>query len=173
MIIKFYLIVAYLLLNISSGFLFSFYYLYIENSIQNIKEFLCVLFFPVYGIGNWQYNRNIRISKQGLLPRKYYILKYLFRLHIVFYVIIFGGSLYLFIDTMSMFLHTDRSVSNSSFGTEAISFLGNAFLSFSEYVIIAAFLTLQFFILLFLLIIPYAMLKKYKKEQKISFNKVI
>jgi hypothetical protein len=67
------------------------------------------------------------------------------RLHIVFYVIIFGGSLYLFIDTMSMFLHTDRSVSNSSFGTEAISFLGNAFLSFSEYVIIAAFLTLQFF----------------------------
>lgn len=170
MIIKIYLVLIYILLNFVSGIVLCIYYLGIEKKISNAKEFLLILFFPVYGLGSWKFNRLRKEENDTSYPQRYYVLKYLFRLHLVFYVVLLGSSSYFFIEAMAIFAGTDKSIDNSSFGTEALYYFGNALLSFTQYVIIAAFLTIQFLIAGILIIIPYIMLKKYKPAEVNSFQ---
>lgn len=162
--IKVYIIFAYILLNVVCGSFLSIFYVYREKGIKDIKEFLFIFLLPVYGFGVWQYNKMMRFNIKPPYPLKFYILKYLFRLHVFFYVIFLTCSIYIFVDMMSMFLQNDKNINHNSLGTETISYIGNAFLSLSEYLFITFFVITQIGIISILLVIPYVMLKNIKNK---------
>lgn len=85
------LIVHYIFYNIISGFLFySFYYLFSEKKNKNKSIFVKLIFFPAYGLGNWKWFKNEKLSDESIaFPKKWFLAKYITRFHLGFLIFLF------------------------------------------------------------------------------------
>jgi hypothetical protein len=75
------ILISYLAVNFCVGFLLIDHYLWVERRIASYWEFLVLLFFPVIGWGEWRYNRLVRSNETPELPKRWFVLKYLIRIH--------------------------------------------------------------------------------------------
>jgi hypothetical protein len=78
------ILISYLVLNFCVGFLLIDHYLWVERRIASYWEFLVLLFFPVIGWGEWRYNRLVRSNETPELPKRWFVLKYLIRIHLLY-----------------------------------------------------------------------------------------
>lgn len=168
----------YLLYHTIAGIVLFVYYLWIEKKATNIREWVLLLLLPVIGLGNFRYNRTIRVNAVSEYPKGWFILKGLvainkaFMLMIAFVYLILFMVGYVFNNGISIFLGkiiADKEDILLSSGTkELIAYIYGHWIAIHYYT--SNYLIVLFIIIVLSIFLPIYVIKKI--ENKILKDKV-
>lgn len=171
-----YLIIIYLLFQIGIGVLyFSFNYFAVEKRIKERKEFLLLIFLPLYGFGNWKYNREIRLNGKTELPKNWYIWKYMIPVNTWFIATLAIVLLVFTIITMTSEVF-DSNVSSDNIYSAVLEGFGNMFIGLIIVLILLGLFIVLFVIGLVLILVPKLNVKSIESEyykNKFESNKTV
>ncbi len=150
---------GYFFLNFVMGLGFIIFYLNTEKKIQDIFEFLLLLFIPSLGYGNWYYNRGVRQNNEGIISRWHQIWSKMLipHLFIVFFLVVLSLWILLWYTGYIGFGFESIEPSDNPSGIGGYLFLG---LVYESFILLGGFIMFLIFIIIhginifFLLLIP-------------------
>jgi len=150
----FYFFIIYIYYSLLCGLFLCFKYLAAERKNAQWDELLLLLLIAPFGYGNWQYKREMRLGKNAIFPKKWFVWKKMISINVgflVFYILIIIWM---------------ESQSTSHLNSDSISVWISYFFKIFGYIVQLMILYLVFISL------PKYMVKSIQEKQEISIEKI-